>query len=165
MFTLTETDIAESQLKAAVENEHAGAICTFDGRVRNHNDGKAVSKLSYEAYAELAEKEGNAVIAEALKKFNIVGAAAAHRTGDLAIGDVAVFVAVSAAHRDDAFKACRYIIDEIKLRLPIWKKETYVDGGSVWVNCQSCASHAHKQATGPGQHSHEVAHASESTRS
>lgn len=161
-----ETAIDEAQLKTAVEDERAGAICTFDGRVRNHNEGKAVSKLSYEAYPELANKEGGVVIEEALAKFNIIHAAAAHRTGDLEIGDVAVFVAVSAAHRDDAFKACRYIIDEIKLRLPIWKKETYIDGGSVWVNCQTCSSHAHGRETGStSQHSHEVAHASESTRS
>ena len=138
MFTLTETNIDQNALRLAVEDDRAGAISTFDGRVRNHNEGKAVSKLSYEAYGELALKEGNQVIKEALAKFNILHAAAAHRTGDLKIGDVAVFVAVSSAHRDDAFKACRYIIDEIKARLPIWKKETYVDGGSVWVNCQSC---------------------------
>lgn len=157
MFTLVETAIDEAQLKSAVEDERAGAICTFDGRVRNHNEGKAVSKLSYEAYPELASKEGGAVISEALDKFHIISAAAAHRTGDLEIGDVAVFVAVSAAHRDDAFKACRFIIDEIKLRLPIWKKETYADGGSVWVNCQTCASHGHERETvSSTQHSNEA---------
>lgn len=142
MFQLTARPIDENELKRAVQDDRAGAVTTFDGRVRNHNEGKAVRALAYEAYEELAASEGIKIIAEAKEKFHVLHIAAAHRTGDLAIGDVAVFVAASAAHRDDAFKACRYVIDEIKLRLPIWKKETYEDGGSVWVNCQNCSSTA-----------------------
>lgn len=154
MFYLTDKPIDEIALKLAVHDVRAGAVVTFDGRVRNHNEGKAVSKLAYEAYEALAVREGIKIIDEARQKFSIIEARAAHRTGELEIGDVAVFVAVSAAHRDDAFKACRYLIDEVKMRLPIWKKETYVDGGSVWVNCQSCANN----------HNYEVSHSGEKSR-
>jgi len=146
MFAITDKTIDENVLRTAVHDERAGAVTTFDGRVRNHNEGKAVTRLAYEAYEALAVNEGNKIIQEALQKFDILHVSAAHRVGDLVIGDVAVFVAVSAAHRDDAFKACRFVIDEIKTRLPIWKKETYADGGTVWVNCQSCSSHLVKHA-------------------
>lgn len=145
MFQLTDKTIDENELKRLVMDERAGAIVTFDGRVRNHNEGKSVSALAYEAYEALAVNEAEKIISEAIKQFPILHVAAAHRTGELAIGDVAVFVAVSAAHRDDAFKACRFVIDEIKARLPIWKRETYEDGGSVWVNCQSCGGENHRK--------------------
>jgi len=146
MFQLTDKAIDENELKRLVMDERAGAISTFDGRVRNHNEGKSVSALAYEAYDELAVNEAEKIISEAMERFPILHVAAAHRTGDLAIGDVAVFVAVSSAHRDDAFKACRFVIDEIKSRLPIWKRETYEDGTSVWVNCQTCGSEHHHEA-------------------
>jgi molybdopterin synthase catalytic subunit len=143
MFQLTDTTIDENELRRLVVDDRAGAVCTFDGRVRNHNEGKSVSALAYEAYEQLAVNEANKIIGEALERFAVLHVAAAHRVGDLKIGDVAVFVAVSSAHRDDAFKACRFVIDEIKSRLPIWKQETYQDGNSVWVNCQSCGTHDH----------------------
>ena len=159
MFQLTDKEIDENQLKKLVADERAGAICTFDGRVRNHNEGKSVSALAYEAYEQLAINEAQKIISEAMERFHILHVAAAHRTGDLAIGDVAVFVAVSAAHRDDAFKACRFVIDEIKSRLPIWKRETYEDGGSVWVNCQTCGGEKHHEAP------HAVPHTREKVKS
>lgn len=146
MFQLTDELIDENELKRLVMDERAGAISTFDGRVRNHNEGKSVSGLAYEAYDELAVNEAEKIITEAMERFPILHVAAAHRTGELAIGDVAVFVAVSSAHRDDAFKACRYVIDEIKSRLPIWKRETYEDGNSIWVNCQTCGRENHHKA-------------------
>ena len=96
--------------------------------------------LEYEVYAPLAISEGEKVLAEAMQRFPFLEASCVHRSGLLAIGDCAVWVGVSAAHRDEAFKACRYIIDEIKTRLPIWKKEHYVDGDSGWVNCERCAN-------------------------
>jgi molybdopterin synthase catalytic subunit len=102
--------------------------------VRNHNDGHAVDGLRYEAYAALAEAEGERIVAEALEKFDIVDACCAHRIGDLAIGDLAVWVGVSAAHRDMAFGACRWIIDEVKARVPIWKHERYADGRADWLH-------------------------------
>jgi len=91
----------------------------------------------------LAMKEGLAIIQEALERFDISHARAVHRAGELDLSEPAVAVGVSAAHRDAAFRACRYIIDEIKHRLPIWKKEYYADGTAEWVNCRQCAtSHA-----------------------
>lgn len=108
--------------------------------MRNENEGKPVERLEYEVYEPLAVKEGEKVLAEARQQFPHLQAACAHRSGLLEIGDCAVWVGVAAPHRDEAFKACRYIIDEIKLRLPIWKKEHYVDGDSGWVNCERCAN-------------------------
>ena len=112
----------------------AGAFAGFEGRVRSHNDGRAVDGLHYEAYAALAEAEGERVLAEALERFDILDARCVHRTGDLAIGDIAVWVGVTAAHRDAAFAACRYIIDEVKARVPIWKRERYAEGGEDWLH-------------------------------
>ncbi|MBX9668498.1 MAG: molybdenum cofactor biosynthesis protein MoaE [Candidatus Obscuribacterales bacterium] len=143
MFSLSEQPIVEFDLKQSVQDVRAGAICVFEGRVRNHNDGKAVEKLSYEAYAELCVNEAARILAETRDNFDVLHIAVLHRVGDLAINDVAVCVAVSSVHRDDAFKACRYLIDEIKARLPIWKRETYADGSVVWVNCQFCANNTH----------------------
>ncbi len=108
--------------------------------MRNHNQGRAVERLEYEVYSPLAVKEGNAIIEEARDKFGIEQALCVHRSGDLALGDIAVVVGVASAHRDEAFRAARYIIDEVKQRLPIWKKEHYTDGDAHWVNCQHCAS-------------------------
>jgi molybdopterin synthase catalytic subunit len=91
--------------------------------------------LDYEAHPPLAEKEGERILAEARAKFPILDAACVHRTGALALGDLAVWVGVTAEHRDAAFGACRFIIDEAKARLPIWKREHYSDGTTEWVNC------------------------------
>ena len=99
-----------------------------------------VERLEYEVYEPLAVSEGEKVIAEAKQLFPFLEATCVHRAGLLEIGDCAVWVGVSAAHRDEAFQACRYIIDQIKVRLPIWKKEHYVDGDSGWVNCERCAN-------------------------
>lgn len=145
-FTLTESKIDENELKASIEDERAGAISTFEGRVRNHNEGKPVTRLAYEACESLCESEAIKILAEAKEQFQILHAVVSHRTGVIEIGELAVFVGVSSAHRDAAFKACRYIIDEIKARLPIWKKETYVDGESVWVNCQTCGTGSHSKS-------------------
>lgn len=113
----------------------AGAVVTFEGNVRDNNHGQSVTLLEYEAYKELAATEGQKIINEAKNKFGIVQANCIHRVGVLKVGDCAVWIAVMASHRDQAFKACRYVIDEIKTRLPIWKKETYTDGASQWVSC------------------------------
>jgi molybdopterin synthase catalytic subunit len=94
-----------------------------------------VQALEYEAYVPLAEKEGERILAEARGRFEILRAECVHRTGRLGLGDVAVWVAVAAVHRGAAFDACRYIIDETKARLPIWKKEHYAGGASEWISC------------------------------
>lgn len=120
-----------------------GGFVSFEGWVRNRNAGQQVLRLEYQAYEALALKEGARIIGEAMARFPVEHALCIHRVGKLEIGELAVWVAVSSGHRDEAFKACRYIIDEIKHRVPIWKKEYYSDGDSGWVNCESCATHAH----------------------
>ena len=133
MFSLSETKINESLLKSETRDTSAGGFVCFEGWVRDHNQGKAVTKLAYEAYTQLAIKEGNRIIQEAHGKYDIKKAFCTHRVGLLEIGDMAVWVGVSAAHRDAAFKACRYILDQVKVRVPIWKNESWTDGESGWV--------------------------------
>lgn len=141
MIEVTSAVIDAEKLKRALCNAGAGGFCSFEGWVRNENDGRAVKRLEYEAYEPLVLAEGKKVLAEAQQKFPYLEARCVHRTGLLEIGDMAVWVGVASAHRDEAFKACRYIIDELKVRLPIWKKEHYADGDSGWVNCERCAAH------------------------
>lgn len=114
----------------------AGALVTFDGLVRDHNDGRRVRALTYSAYATVASALGRAIVREAVVNYGLVDAACVHRVGSLAIGDVAVRVWAAAAHRREAFAACCSIIDEIKLQVPIWKKETYDDDTHAWVGCE-----------------------------
>ena len=143
MFYLTDKPIDSSKFKAKVEHHQAGGYVSFEGWVRNHNQGHQVSSLEYEIYPELARKEGEKVIKEALEKFNIKAATCIHRYGHLKIGEVSIYIGASATHRDDAFKACRYIIDEVKERLPIWKKEHYVNKETKWVFCRDHSHHVH----------------------
>jgi len=138
-FSITSGPISPEQLKRSLEADNAGACASFEGRVRNINEGEAVDALEYETHAAIALSEGQKVIAEAFDKFDIIEAIGIHRVGKLAIGDCAVWVGVSAEHRGAAFDACRYIIDEIKHRLPIWKKEHYQKGETAWVNCATRA--------------------------
>lgn len=137
-FRLTSTHIDAEALRNRLDNPQAGALVVFEGLVRNHNDGRSVLDLQYEGYEELALNEAEKIIAEARTRFEIYDAICEHRVGSLAIGDLAVWVGVTSAHRRDAFQAAQFIIDEIKSRLPIWKKETYTDGSSGWVNCAKC---------------------------
>jgi molybdopterin synthase catalytic subunit len=141
-FKIVSTRIDVDALKRTLVADAAGACVTFEGWVRNHNDGEAVQALEYEAHAAIAEREGEKILAEARARFAIDAARCEHRVGKLAIGDCAVWVGVSAGHRGAAFDACRYIIDETKQRVPIWKKEHYASGATGWVNCAT-------QATGP----------------
>jgi len=133
-FRLSDTALESAVLAQELASASAGAGVTFEGRVRNHNEGKTVLRLGYQAYAPLALAEGERILAEAQARFAIERALCVHRTGELAIGDIAVWVGVSAAHRDAAFAACRYVIDEIKRRVPIWKNEFYADGASGWLH-------------------------------
>jgi molybdopterin synthase catalytic subunit len=133
-FCLSSVAIEASAETRQLDDAGAGACVTFEGWVRNHNDGREVVRLEYQAYAALAAEEGEAILAAAMTRFNLRGARAVHRTGRLAVGDMAVWVGVSADHRDAAFQACRWIIDEIKVRVPIWKNEHYADGESGWLH-------------------------------
>ena len=134
LFQLADTPVVLAPLRDALLHPTAGAFASFEGWVRDHNDGRAVHGLRYEAYTALAEKEGERVLQDALQNFAIVDARCMHRVGNLAVGELAVWVGVSAAHRDAAFQACRYIIDEVKSRVPIWKHERYREGGAVWLH-------------------------------
>jgi molybdopterin/thiamine biosynthesis adenylyltransferase/molybdopterin synthase catalytic subunit/rhodanese-related sulfurtransferase len=142
MFAFSSTSLDSSQLAKSLINPKAGALVTFEGWVRNHNDGHQVLALAYEACESLAIKEALRIIEEAKTKFDVYDLVCVHRTGTLAIGEMAVWVGAISAHRGTAFSACQYVIDQIKHRVPIWKKETYVDGTSGWVNC-----HDHSPAT------------------
>jgi molybdopterin synthase catalytic subunit len=135
VFRITDSPIDPAALLPGLSDTRAGACATFEGRVRAQNDGKGVSSLDYEAYAPLAEKEGDRILSEARDKFHILDAVCVHRTGSLKLGDLAVWIGVISEHRGAAFEACRYIIDESKARVPIWKKEHYADGSTEWINC------------------------------
>lgn len=139
---MTREPIDGNALREALANPAAGALCVFEGWVRNVNDNRDVERLEYEAYDPLCIKEGEQVLAEAREKFAILDAHCTHRAGLLEIGECAVWVGVVAGHRDEAFRACRYIIDEIKIRLPIWKKEHYVSGKTEWVSCERCGKYS-----------------------
>jgi molybdopterin synthase catalytic subunit len=139
-FELAESGIDEARLRLALRDEHAGAFASFEGWVRDHNEGRAVDGLRYEAYVSLAEKEGERVVEEALGQFAIVDARCVHRIGELRIGELAVWVGVSAAHRGAAFDACRYIIDQVKSRVPIWKQERYREGDMGWLHPDAAAT-------------------------
>jgi len=143
MFAFTSSDIDPAKLQQDLLDQTCGACVTFEGWVRNHNEGQTVQRLDYEAYESLAVKEGERILAEAMERFPVAGIVCVHRVGELEIGDVAVWVGVSSAHRGESFDACRYVIDEVKHRVPIWKKEHYTDGDSGWVNCEACAAAAH----------------------
>ncbi len=133
-FRLSSAPIDPVALQCALADLRAGACVTFEGWVRDRNEGQSVRSLEYEAYTLLAEKEGERILAEARAKFAILGAQCVHRIGHLELGEMAVWVGVTAEHRGAAFEACRYLIDEIKARVPIWKKEHYANGATVWIN-------------------------------
>jgi len=133
-FWLADAPVDLAPLRRRVQHDRAGAFASFEGWVRDHNDGRPVRGLRYESYVALAEAEGAKVVAEARTRFELCAALCVHRIGDLAIGDMAVWVGVTAAHRGAAFDACRYIIDEIKDRVPIWKHERYADGDAGWLH-------------------------------
>lgn len=128
--------ISLDEVRKAVEHPGAGGICVFHGVVRDHSDGQTVARLDYEAHESLAQKEMRRVLEGVVAEHPGVRIAAVHRIGRLDIGDVAVCVAVSAAHRDDAFHACRKAIDRIKETVPLWKKEWGPDGRAHWVNLE-----------------------------
>jgi molybdopterin synthase catalytic subunit len=139
-FQFSRTPIETATLRARLADPACGGYAAFEGWVRDTNAGARVRQLEYEAFEALAVREGERIVAEAIARFGVARAACVHRLGDLAVGELAVWVGVSAPHRDAAFRACRYIIDEVKHRLPIWKKEHYLSGDSGWVNCERCAT-------------------------
>jgi len=141
-FEITSQAIDLQAFRESLQDRACGAYVQFDGWVRDHNEGQKVLRLEYEVYEPLAISEGNKIIEEAREQFGVSNARAIHRSGLMELSDVAVVVGVSSPHRSEAFEACKYIIDQAKVRLPIWKKEHYANGHTEWVNCQRCAHSA-----------------------
>jgi molybdopterin synthase catalytic subunit len=136
MFRIIDKPINLQELVDYVSDPAAGAIATFIGTTRNNNEGRTVIALNYEAYPEMAEKELARVGDQAKEKWQICRMAIVHRIGPVEITQPSVVIAVSSAHRDAAFAACRFAIEEIKRTVPIWKKEVY-EGGEVWIGTQT----------------------------
>jgi len=154
-FSLHDTVLSTERLRQSLLDPGCGGCVVFEGWVRDRNDGRRVLRLEYEAFAPLALREGSRILAEARERFGVERAYCAHRIGSLAIGELAVWTGVSAAHRGEAFEAARYIIDQVKHRVPIWKKEHYESGDSGWVNCERCAAAADEHTeTGHAGHGH-----------
>jgi molybdopterin synthase catalytic subunit len=136
MFKISDKPINLQELVDYVIDPEAGAIVPFIGTTRNNNEGRNVIALDYEAYSEMAEKELARIGEDAKKKWPICKMAIVHRLGPVQIGEASVIIAVSSAHRDAAFAASRFAIEEIKKTVPIWKKEVF-EGGEVWIGTQT----------------------------
>lgn len=134
MFRISSVPIDPAELNRSLRDDAAGALVEFVGIVRDNHQGRSVTGLDYEAYEPLATREGTAVCEEAADRFGVLRVECVHRTGTLAVGEPAVWIGVLSAHRGPAFEACRYVIDELKERVPIWKKEHYTEGESEWVD-------------------------------
>jgi molybdopterin synthase catalytic subunit len=150
---LSEEPLALARVISAVSHAGAGAVATFVGTVRDTNAGHAVTLLEYEAYPALAVAEMRRILAEIAREIPGVRVAVHHRTGKLEVGDAAVVCAASAPHREEAFTACRLVIDRVKARVPIWKREHGPDG-PYWVGwedarCEPGHEHAHPHEHSP----------------
>ncbi|MGH7585426.1 MAG: molybdenum cofactor biosynthesis protein MoaE [Gemmatimonadales bacterium] len=130
---LTREPLDLGALVAGVSSVSRGGIATFVGVVRDHHDGRAVQELEYSAYEPMAESIAGEIVSETERRWP-VKVALRHRLGRLALGDAAVAIAAAGDHRDEAFAACRYVIEEVKRRLPVWKRERYADGTEAWVD-------------------------------
>jgi molybdopterin synthase catalytic subunit len=127
-----------------LKNPSVGGIAYFQGVVRDHNEGKSVTSLEYEAYAPMGNKIGLEITNKSMNKFDIVDAYCIHRIGHLEINDTAVWVVVTSHHRREAFEACQYIIDTVKQEVPIWKREHYTNEDPKWVACHRCIDSTHE---------------------
>lgn len=132
MIELTTAPIDYEHLTESVRDHAAGAVTLFLGTVREFTRGVQTSWLEYEAYPDMARASMAELEAEAIRKFTVTKIAIAHRTGPMALGEISVAIAVSAPHRDQAFEAGRWLIDTLKERVPIWKKEHFADGREEW---------------------------------
>lgn len=131
---ITAEPISAESVLPLVDDEKHGAALIFLGVVRNHNEGRDVSAVHYEAYQQMAQQTLEQIVGEAVQRVGEARAAAVHRIGELAIGEVSIAIAVSTPHRAQAFEACRYIIEEVKKRLTVWKQERYVSGEAEWLD-------------------------------
>lgn len=134
LCTVTTDPLDVAAHEKAVSDPAAGAVVLFQGVVRDHDDGRTVTALEYEAHPSAAEVLA-AVAAEVAADPAVYAVAVSHRVGPLAVGDVALVAAVSTAHRAAGFAACARLVDEVKARLPVWKRQVFTDGSDEWVNC------------------------------
>lgn len=133
MFEVVNTPLDEHIKLKNFSHPKVGAKVTFEGIIRDYNEGEDVESLEFEVYDELATKEGTKITEEAKEKFNLRDVYCVHRVGHLFITDIAVIVIATAGHRQVAFDGCRYVIDELKKRVPIWKKEHYKEKKAEWL--------------------------------
>lgn len=130
---ILDEELPSAAVIAEMKKGEDGAMCVFDGTVRNNTRGRATLHLDYEVYREMALEQMKTLAAEAIVRFGVRDVALLHRVGRLVVGETSVLVVVASAHRAAAFEACRWLIDTLKKQVPIWKKETFVDG-AVWAS-------------------------------
>ncbi|MEO8727010.1 MAG: molybdenum cofactor biosynthesis protein MoaE [Acidobacteriaceae bacterium] len=130
---LVHAPIAVAELQDRIRQKNDGAICVFEGIVRNHTRGRQTLYLDYESYEEMAQRELERIVQQALERFSVREVIVHHRLGRIEISQASVFIAIASAHRAAAFEACRWLIDTLKKQVPIWKKEHFVDG-TVWAD-------------------------------
>ena len=133
MIEIIEKKLSGDEWQKALGDESCGAVAAFEGRARNHHDGKKVIELRYECYRPMALRTLTAIREEAIRRWGLHDLGIVHRVGLVPIGEAAVWVGAASSHRKEAFEACAWAMDEVKLRAPIWKHETYADGTAVWV--------------------------------
>ncbi len=131
-FVITDLPIDVGAWRRRLDHPQAGGLVVFEGVVRDHHQGRAVHHLDYQGYAPLAVRTGLEILTEARGRWSLHNAIGCHRVGHLAIGEAAVWIGVAAAHRAEAFAACAWIMDAIKARLPVWKRDTWADGSTTW---------------------------------
>ena len=148
MYKIIDSEISLDSLVAAVASPSAGAIATFLGTTRDHNRGRNVLKLEYEAYATMAETEFEKIGRKAAEKWDLIASAIVHRVGVVPVGSASVAIAVSAVHRAESIEACHFAIDELKKVAPIWKKEHF-EGGEVWISSLADCEHDHAKERDP----------------
>jgi len=136
MIRITDRAIDPNEVLGSVGSHEDGAKILFLGTVRDHNDGRGVEGLRYEAYPAMAESVLEEIVGEAVGRFQTDQIAVVHRTGELGLGEIAVAVVVASHHRAESFDAARYVMEELKRRLPVWKEEKYIDGDVDWVEGQ-----------------------------
>lgn len=133
---ITQEVLSFSQLRKFLPNDHAcGAMVFFEGIVRNHNHGKIVTKIDYEAYEPMCEVELNRIVDETMQEFPVQHLLIAHRVGMLAVGETSLWVMALSSHRGEGFDGMQHAISQLKKRVPIWKREHYADGSIDWVRC------------------------------
>jgi molybdopterin synthase catalytic subunit len=142
---ITHELIDTAQFLSRQPDPSCGASASFVGIVRNEHDGKAVERLFYECYEPMAEKQIEGIAARAKTKWSVRDIQVIHRVGWLDVGEVAIAILVHSGHRDEAFSACREVIDEIKRTVPIWKREVYRDGTEQWVSCEHAGRHSSRR--------------------